>query len=70
MREKERKERKTRYTERRVIKQKENARICLLCIPCLQYGGHNRNGASLLSKSLQTCGKMMYRIKFYFISLE
>jgi hypothetical protein len=33
-----RKEGKTRYKERRVIKEKENARICLLYIPCLHYG--------------------------------
>jgi len=40
MREKTKK-RKTRYKERKLIKEKEYARISLLYIPCLQFRGHN-----------------------------
>jgi len=39
---KDRKEGKTCYKERRVIKVKKNGRIFRLDIPCLQYRGHNR----------------------------
>jgi len=66
---KDKKERKIRYKERRVIKEEENARICLLYFPCLQFKDTTER-VQTFSVYHSNCRKIMYRIKLYFISLE